>query len=123
MESQPEDAVNVEQMRTSSKPVLLAVDNDVQALATIEHELVGRYASGYRVVCEASAEAGLRTLARCKASGEDVALLLADQWMPEMTGADFLGRARRAFPTARRALLVAWGPGAIRTPARRSFGR
>jgi thioredoxin reductase (NADPH) len=91
------------------RPVLLAVDDDTAAIAKIEHELSGRYGSGYRVVCVASAEAGVSILERCKANGEDVALVLADQWMPEMTGAEFLARARQDFPTAKRALLIAWG--------------
>jgi thioredoxin reductase (NADPH) len=91
------------------RPVLLAVDDDTAAIAKIEHELSGRYGSGYRVVCVASAEAGVSILERCKANGEDVALVLADQWMPAMTGAEFLARARQFFPTTKRALLIAWG--------------
>jgi thioredoxin reductase (NADPH) len=101
--------MKAEEMHTPRRPVLLAVDDDADALAKIEHELCGRYGNGYRVVCEASAEAGMSTLERCKANGEDVALMLADQWMPEMTGAEFLARARQIFPTAKRALLIAWG--------------
>jgi thioredoxin reductase (NADPH) len=101
--------VKVEETHAPRRPVLFAVDDDTDALAKIEHELCGRYGSGYRVVCEASAEAGVSILERCKVNGEDVALVLADQWMPEMTGAEFLAQARQDFPTAKRALLIAWG--------------
>jgi thioredoxin reductase (NADPH) len=90
------------------KPVLLAVDDDAEALAKIEWELSQRYARGYRVVCEASAEAGIEALERCKADGGDVALVLADQWMAETNGPEFLERARFIFPTAKRVLLIAW---------------
>jgi thioredoxin reductase (NADPH) len=41
-----------------------------------------------------------------------VALVLADQWMPDLTGEDFLARAKALFPDAKRALLIdfgAWG--------------
>jgi thioredoxin reductase (NADPH) len=115
--------VKVEETHTPRRPVLLAVDDDTDALAKIEHELCGRYGNGYRIACEASAEAGVSTLERCKANGEDVALVLADQWMPEMTGADFLARARQDFPTAKRALLIAWGRGETKRPVTWSFDR
>ena len=89
-------------------PALLAVDDDAHTLARIERELSDRYGKGYRVVCKASAEAGIVELERCKADGEDVALVLADQWMAEMSGPEFLERARLIFPTAKRVLLIAW---------------
>src|SRR4051794_39857524 len=92
----------------SARPVLLAVDDDAHALAKIERELSDRYGNGYRVVCEASAEMGIVQLDRCEANGEDVALVLADQWMAELSGSDFLERARLIFPTASRLLLIAW---------------
>jgi len=92
----------------SPRPVLLAVDDDAHALAKIEHELSDRYGEGYRVVCVASAEMGIVELERCEAHGEDVALVLADQWMAEMSGSELLERARLIFPTARRVLLIAW---------------
>ena len=38
-----------------------------------------------------------------------LALLLADQWMPEMTGVDFLTRAHDLCPGAKRALLIDLG--------------
>lgn len=44
----------------SSKPVLLVVDDEAEALRKIEHELRERYGSDYRVVGESSAEASLR---------------------------------------------------------------
>ena len=48
----------------------------------------------------------MRRLRECEAAGEDVALVLADQWVPQMTGAEFLARTRNIYPTAKRALLV-----------------
>jgi thioredoxin reductase (NADPH) len=38
-----------------------------------------------------------------------VALVIADQWMPEMTGIELLGRAHEIHGAAQRALLVDWG--------------
>ena len=98
------------------KPVLLVVDDDATALANIEFELRDRYGSGYRVVCEGSAEAGMSALEEFRTAHEDVAVVLADQWMPEMTGTEFLTRAHQLHPTAKRALLFARGDRTTREP-------
>ena len=37
------------------------------------------------------------------------AVVLADQWLPGLSGAELLGRVRTMHPDARRALLVPWG--------------
>ena len=58
-------------------PVLLTGDDDAPAFAKIEGELSDRYSKCYRVGREASAEVGIGALKRCKADGEDVALVLS----------------------------------------------
>src|SRR5215468_7180399 len=99
-----------------SRPVLLAVDNDPTALAAVKRELTKRYGVDYRVICEAGAKAGLRALEQIQADGGQVALLLADQWMPAMTGVQFLTRAHRPHPTAKRRLLAAWDDSTAEEP-------
>src|ERR671910_296463 len=91
------------------RPVLLAVDDEPEALGRIEEELVRRYASDYRVVCVSSGAAACTELATMRAAGEDVAVVLADQWMPDQTGAECLAEAQVLHPSAKRALLVEWG--------------
>lgn len=91
------------------KPVLLAVDENPEALGGVSRELRKRYGDDYRVVSERSAEAAIERLRGFEAAGVEVALVLADQWMPGMSGTEFLTRAGEVFPTAKRALLVAWG--------------
>jgi thioredoxin reductase (NADPH) len=103
------------------RPVLLAVDDDADDRAKIEHELHDRYGRSYRIVCEASAEAGISTLETLRAAGEEVAVVLADLWMPKMTGPEFLAHVRRIFPTVKRALLVTWGDPSVREPIVRSM--
>src|SRR5215208_2711526 len=98
------------------EPVLLAVDDDLDALGRIEHELRQRYGSYYRVACEDSPEAGMRTLREIRAAGEDVAVVLADQWMPGMTGVEFLTHTRQLYPGAKRALLFERGNRTTREP-------
>src|ERR671931_2932818 len=92
-----------------SRPVLMAVDDDPAALGVLERELRKRYGADYRVACQVDAAAALQALERVQADDGQVALLLADQWMPVMTGVRLLGRAHRLHPTAQRALLIDWG--------------
>jgi thioredoxin reductase (NADPH) len=98
------------------KPVLLAVDDDLIALATIEHELRQRYGSYYHVACEDSPEVGMRTLQDLRAAEKEVAVVLADQWMPGMTGVEFLTHTRQLYPGAKRALLFERGNRTTREP-------
>jgi thioredoxin reductase (NADPH) len=92
-----------------SRPVLMAVDDDPVALGVLRQELDKRYGADYRVICDGDAEAGLPELEQIQAAGGQVALVLADQWMPHMTGVEFLTRAHGLHPTAQRVLLIDWG--------------
>jgi len=111
--------VSVEEPDTN-KPVLLVVEDNPEDLDRIARELGKRYGADYRVVCESSTEAGMRKLRECEAADEDVALVLADQWVQKMTGAEFLARARHVYPTAKRVMLVSQGDATIRKPLLRS---
>jgi thioredoxin reductase (NADPH) len=91
-----------------SKPVLLAVDDDAPVLRAVQRDLRKRYAEKYRVVSAESGPAALEALRQLQLRNEPVALLLADQRMPEMSGVEFLERAMSAFPNAKRALLTAY---------------
>jgi thioredoxin reductase (NADPH) len=109
----------------ASRPVLLAVDDDVADLREISRELHKRYGEDYRVVCERAPEAALERLQDLEEAGEEVALVLADQWMAGMNGPDFLTRAGEISSTAKRALLVDWGDRAAVRPLHQamSLGR
>ena len=104
------------------KPTLLAVDEDRHALARIERALAHRYGHDYRVVCEPSAGTALAELERLRAVEEPVAIVLADQWMDEVTGAELLATAGELHPHARRGLLIDWGAWGHRPTAEAIFG-
>ena len=91
-----------------ARPILLAVDDDVNVLEAVVQDLRRPYGSAYRVMRAASGQAALDTLAQVKAREEPVALLLSDQRMPGMTGVEFLERSREFYPEARRVLLTAY---------------
>src|SRR5215212_4474633 len=103
------------------KPMLLVVDSGTVSFRRIEYELEKRYGEDYRVVAVPSSQWGIKRLGEFKAAGEEVALVLADQWMPDMSGTEFLARARHLFPVAKRALLVEWGDETAREPILRSM--
>jgi thioredoxin reductase (NADPH) len=92
-----------------AEPVLVVVDDEDASLQVLARELHQRYGASYRVVASSSAADGLRRLADLRAEGAQVPLILADQWMPGMTGTQLLARARELHPAARRGLLTSWG--------------
>jgi thioredoxin reductase (NADPH) len=91
------------------RPAILVVDDEPPALAAMLDALTRRFGGDYRVEPHLSPHAALDAIARLKADDEEIALVIADQWMPEMNGNEFLGKVRELEPTAKRALLVSWG--------------
>jgi thioredoxin reductase (NADPH) len=87
---------------------MMTVDDDPEVLRAIERDLRGRYADRYRVMRANSGSAALSTLRELKARNNPVALLLADQRMPQMDGVGFLTEAMDIHPAAKRALLTAY---------------
>jgi len=91
-----------------AKPILLTIDDDAEVLRAIERDLRRHYADRYRVLRADSGQAALDTLRQLKTRNDPVALLLADQRMPQMDGVGFLAEAMALFPDAKRALLTAY---------------
>jgi thioredoxin reductase (NADPH) len=87
----------------------MVVDDEPTVLAAMLDALTRRFGGDYRIVPHLSARTALDAASTIKQDGEEIALVIADQWMPEMTGTELLGRIRAIEPTAKRALLVAWG--------------
>lgn len=82
-------------------PVVIAVDDEAESLATVERELRKRYGGDYEVVCEQEADRALETVRSLKDAGRSVAVVLADQWMPQMTGVELLAAVRDLYPEAK----------------------
>ena len=91
-----------------AKPVILTVDDEPQVLNAIERDLRQRFSSEYRVLKSESGKEALQTVRDLKKRNTPVALLLADQRMPEMSGTDFLAAAAKLYPEAKKALLTAY---------------
>ncbi|MGH9225666.1 MAG: FAD-dependent oxidoreductase [Acidimicrobiales bacterium] len=89
-------------------PVLLTVDDDPGVSRAVARDLRQRYGEGYRIRRAETPASALEVLRELKLRNDRVALLLADQRMPGMTGVEFLDEARDLFPVARRVLLTAY---------------
>ena len=92
-----------------ARPVVVVVDDEDASRQALARELEGRYGADYRIMSSASPEEALAGLKQLQVEGADVPLVLADQWMPGRTGAQFLARVRELHPTTRRGLLISWG--------------
>jgi thioredoxin reductase (NADPH) len=103
------------------EPVLLAVEEDAAALADVERELRDRYGRSYRIVCTSSPDEALEKLTQLAEAGEQVALVLAAQWLSGTTGSDLLDRVGHLHPHAKRGLLVPWRAWADRPTAEAIF--
>jgi thioredoxin reductase (NADPH) len=91
-----------------SKPIILTVDDDPQVSAAITRDLARHYGADYRVVGATSGPEALAVLARLALRDQPVALIAADQRMPQMTGIELLEQARAHAPGAKFLLLTAY---------------
>jgi thioredoxin reductase (NADPH) len=93
----------------TTRPVIMIIDDDSTALSELLAAIASRFSVDYRVVSHLKQQEALEDLKNIKTNGEQVALIIADQWMPGMNGVEFLQSAHEIHPTAQRALLVSWG--------------
>ncbi len=90
------------------RPAILVVDDEPSVLRAVQRDLRRRFGEDYRVLRAESAAQALELLDELGRRGEPVALLVADQRMPQMDGVQFLTQARTRVPDARKVLLTAY---------------
>src|ERR1700722_1581412 len=90
------------------RTAIVTVDDDPGVSRAVARDLRHRYGQDHRIVRAESGEAALEALREMKLRGDQVAVLLADYRMPQMTGLEFLEQAMDLFPGARRVLLTAY---------------
>jgi thioredoxin reductase (NADPH) len=91
-----------------SKPVLLTVDDDPEVLNAVARDLRQHFSADYRIIKAPSGGEALDATRQLKQRGDQVALFLVDERMPQMTGTQFLREAVKVYPDARRVLLTAY---------------
>lgn len=90
------------------KAFVVAVDDDLSVLKAVERDLKAKYSAQYRVMTADAPGKALELVKQLTVRGDRVALFLADQRMPLMTGTEFLQEAMKLQPAARRVLLTAY---------------
>jgi len=90
------------------RPAIVAVDDEPAVLAAVSRDLRRGFGERYRVMRAASGAEGLDLLKQVRARGDQVAMLVADQRMPGLSGTDYLVQARELVPEAKRVLLTAY---------------
>ncbi len=91
-----------------NKPVIMTIDDESTVLNAIARDLKAHYQNDYRIVKASSGVEALEAVQEFKRRNVPVALLLADQRMPSMSGTEFLEEAIKLYPDAKRALLTAY---------------
>jgi thioredoxin reductase (NADPH) len=88
--------------------VILAVDDEPAVLAAVARDLRRKFGEEYRIMRAGSGPDALELLGELTVRGDQVALLVADQRMPGMSGTEYLTEARLLIPDAKRVLLTAY---------------
>jgi thioredoxin reductase (NADPH) len=91
-----------------AKPIIVTIDDEIQVLNAIVRDLRQHYGGDYRIMKASSGPEALDTLRQLKQRNSQVALLLADQRMPEMSGTEYLAEAMEFYPDARKVLFTAY---------------
>jgi thioredoxin reductase (NADPH) len=95
------------------KPVLFVADADPVLRRELTAALKRRFGADYLIHSAATPEAALRTLRRLHDEAAEVALVIADLWLPGTGGVEFLGQARECHPRAQYILLTSIGDDAV----------
>ena len=89
-------------------PAILTVDDEPEVLRAVERDLRRKYGRDYRILGANSGSSAIELLQQLKTRGDSLALTVADQRMPQLSGLDVLSESMQLFPRAKRALLTAY---------------
>jgi thioredoxin reductase (NADPH) len=90
------------------RPAIVAVDDEPAVLAAVSRDLRRKFGERYRILRAGGGAEALDLLREVRRRGDQVALLVADQRMPGMSGTEYLVEARKLVPDAKRVLLTAY---------------
>jgi len=89
------------------KPVIMSVDDEPVVLKAVGRDLHAKYQRDYQIIEASSGGEALDTVLKLKQRNTPIALFLVDQRMPDMSGTEFLARAVKFYPEAKKVLLTA----------------
>ncbi|MBG6237883.1 thioredoxin reductase (NADPH) [Mycetocola sp. CAN_C7] len=90
-------------------PLILVCSEAADTRGSLTGELGRRYSGDYRIVASASAAASAEVLRAAVRSGQQVALVLADDLTDDQEQGTVFDLARHLFPDVRRGLVIRWG--------------
>jgi len=90
------------------RPAIVVVDDEPAVLAAVSRDLRRAFGERYRILRAPSGAEALEIVRQLRTRGDAVALLVADQRMPGMSGTQYLVEARKLVPDAKRVLLTAY---------------
>jgi thioredoxin reductase (NADPH) len=93
---------------TQRRPAIVVVDDEPAVLAAVSRDLRRAFGERYRILRAPSGAEALEIVRQSRTRGDQVALLVADQRMPGMSGTEYLVEARKLVPDAKRVLLTAY---------------
>jgi len=91
-----------------AKPIIMTIDDEPHVLNAIARDLQANYQGDYRIVKAGSGDEALGAVQEFKRRNDSIALFLADQRMPAMSGVEFLEEAIKLYPQAKKVLLTAY---------------
>ena len=74
--------------RMSDRPVILAVDDEPEVLSAVQRDLRSKYSAEYRIMGATSGQEAIDTIKELAVRGTPLALIVADQRMPTVSGVD-----------------------------------
>ncbi|CAN5317547.1 FAD-dependent oxidoreductase [soil metagenome] len=93
---------------TAPRPVILAVDDEPEVLHAVARDLRREYARDYQIASAGGGQEAIEAMDGLALKGTPLALIVADQRMPIITGIDVLKASLQHFPLAKRTLLTAY---------------
>ncbi len=91
------------------RPAIVVALPDAEQDHHVEQELLRRYGADYDIVRTRTAQGATELLDRLRKDRAAVAIVLADQSLPDLAGAGFFAHVASLYPEAKRGLLVGWG--------------
>jgi thioredoxin reductase (NADPH) len=105
-----------------ARPAILTVDDDPAVSHAIARDLQHQFGTEYQIVRAESAVKVLTMLSDFALKDRQIALIVSDQRMPDMTGVEFLEQARQYAPDAKLVLLTAYAESEVAIKAINDIG-
>lgn len=90
------------------RPAILTVDDEPEVLRAVQRDLRPRYGNEYSILGATGGQEAIDAIEELALRGTPLALVIADQRMPSVTGIDVLRSSLAPFPNAKKVLLTAY---------------